>query len=82
MNFTHILSDPKVPSCPDQLEYAEIGGGLGGFSCPGMEINENPYKTFENHTKVQKSKENDRKQQKPIESHRKPKKTIKKIKNY
>ena len=52
MNFNHIVSDPKVPSCPDQSEYAEIGGGLGGFSWPGMENHENPYQTLENHTKV------------------------------
>ena len=50
--ISHILSDQPVPSCPDQLEYVEIGGGLGGFSWPGMENHENPYKTVENHTKV------------------------------
>ena len=52
IHFTHILSDQKVPGCPDQLEYVEIGGGLGGFSWPGMENHTNPYKTVENHTKV------------------------------
>ena len=61
IHFKHILSDQKVPGCPDQLEYVQIGGGLGGFSWLGMEHNENPYKT--------------RKSYKSIENHRKLKTT-------
>ena len=47
-----------IPRCPDQLEYVEIGGGLGGVNWLGVENNENPYKTMENHTKVEKTIEN------------------------
>ena len=46
-----------IPRCPDQLEYVEIGGGLGGVNWLGVENNENPYKTMENHTKVEKTTE-------------------------
>ena len=41
-----------IPSFLDQLEYEDIGGGLHGFTWPGVENNENPYQTIENHTKV------------------------------
>ena len=63
-----------IPRCPDQLEYVEIGGGLGGVNWPGVENNQNLYKTIENHTKGKKTIENKKRRenhtnlQKAIES--------------